>query len=142
MATKLINRTPSAYEYPLLIKHILHTPLACTPGQEIVYKDVKRYDYVTLYKRIGQLANVLENLGMKAGDTVGVMDWDSHRYLECFFGVPMMGAVLHTVNVRLSAEQLVYTIDHAEDDVILVNSDFLPILEQIKSRIDTVKKIV
>jgi fatty-acyl-CoA synthase len=79
MATKLIDRTPSAYDYPLLIRHILHTPLACAPGQEIVYKDVKRYDYVTLYKRIGQLANVLENLGVKAGDTVGVMDWDSHR---------------------------------------------------------------
>ena len=56
-----------------------------------------------------------------------VMDWDSHRYLECFFAVPMMGAVLHTVNVRLSPEQILYTINHAQDDVILVNADFLPI---------------
>jgi len=104
MPTKLIDRTPSAYDYPLLIKHILHTPLRCYPHNEIVYRDVKRYDYVTLNKRIGQLANVLKNLGVQAGDTVGVMDWDSHRYLECFFAVPMMGAILHTINVRLSPE--------------------------------------
>jgi len=142
MATKLIDRTPSAYDYPLLIRHILHTPLACAPGQEIVYKDVKRYDYVTLYKRIGQLANVLENLGVKAGDTVGVMDWDSHRYLECFYAVPMMGAILHTVNVRLSPEQVLYTINHAEDDALLVHSDFLPLLEKLRGAMTTVKSII
>ncbi|MGP8197272.1 MAG: AMP-binding protein, partial [Syntrophobacteraceae bacterium] len=119
MATKLIDRTPSAYEYPLLIKHILKTPLAHAPKQEIVYANVKRYDYVTLYKRIGQLANVLEKMGVKAGDTVGVMDWDSHRYLECLFAIPMMGAIIHTVNVRLSPEQILYTINHAEDDALL-----------------------
>ncbi len=71
-----------------------------------------------------------------------VMDWDSHRYLECFFAVPMIGAVLHTVNVRLSPEQILYTIDHAEDDVLLVNAEFLPIIEQIKGRIDTVSQYV
>ena len=142
MATKLIDGTPSAYEYPLLLKYILHTPLAYAPRQEIVYKDVKRYDYVTLYKRIGQLANVLENMGVKAGDTVGVMDWDSHRYLECFFAVPMMGAILHTVNVRLSPEQILYTINHAEDDALLVHSDFLPIVEKLRGAMKTVKTII
>lgn len=70
------------------------------------------------------------------------MDWDSHRYLELFFAVPMIGAVLHTINVRLSPEQILYTIDHAEDDVLLVNTDFLPILEQIRGRIDTVRTYV
>ena len=64
-----------------------------------------------------------------------MMDWDSHRYLECFFAVPMMGAVLQTVNVRLTPEQVLYTINHAEDDVILVNRDFLPLLEAIHARI-------
>ena len=63
------------------------------------------------------------------------MDWDSHRYLECFFAVPMMGAVLHTVNVRISPEQVLYTINHAADDVILVNAEFLPLLEQIHAKI-------
>jgi fatty-acyl-CoA synthase len=59
-------------------------------------------------------------LGVERGDTVAIMDWDTHRYLECFFAVPMMGAVLHTVNVRLSAEQILYTINHADDDIILI----------------------
>ncbi len=142
MATKLIEPTPSAYQYPLLIKHILHTPLSCAPGQEIVYKDVTRYDYVKLHERIGQLANVLENLGIKAGDTVGVLDWDSHRYLECFYAVPMMGAILHTVNVRLSHEQVLYTINHAEDDMLLVHSDFLPLVEKLRGAMKTVKSII
>ncbi|SPF40351.1 Long-chain-fatty-acid--CoA ligase [Syntrophobacter sp. SbD1] len=142
MTTKLIQRTPSAYEYPLLIKNILQTPLSRAPRQEIVYKDVKRYDYMTLSKRIGQLANALENLGIRAGDTVGVMDWDSHRYLECFFAVPMMGAVLHTVNVRLSHEQVLYTINHAEDDALLVHSDFLPLVEKLRGAMRTVKNII
>jgi len=142
MATKLIDRTPSAYEYPLLIKHILKTPLAHAPKQEIVYANVKRYDYVTLYKRIGQLANVLEKMGVKAGDTVGVMDWDSHRYLECLFAIPMMGAIIHTVNVRLSPEQILYTINHAEDDALLVHADFLPLVEKLRGSMKTVKNII
>ncbi|GAC1445975.1 MAG: fatty acid--CoA ligase [Pyrinomonadaceae bacterium] len=142
MSTKLIERTPSAYDFPLLIKHLLHTPLARAPEQEIVYRNLKRYNYRTFAARIGRLANGLAQLGVKPGDTVAMMDWDSHRYLECFFAVPMMGAVLHTVNIRLSPEQILYTINHAEDDVILVHTDFLPVLEEIKDRIERVKIFV
>ncbi len=140
--TTLIDRTPSAYDYPLLLKHLLHTPLAYAPNQEIVYRDRFRYTYHAMAERLGRLANALTRLGVKPGATVAVMDWDSHRYLECFFAVPMMGAILHTVNIRLSPEQLVYTINHAEDAVILVNADFLPLLEQIKDRLETVKRFV
>jgi fatty-acyl-CoA synthase len=142
MPAKLIEKTPSAYAYPLLIKQLLHAPLAHSPNQEIVYRDLMRYTYREFALRLGRLANGLASLGVKPGDTVGVMDWDSHRYLECFFAVPMMGAILHTVNVRLSPEQLVYTIDHAEDDIILVNAEFLPVLEQIRDRLKTVKQFV
>jgi acyl-CoA synthetase (AMP-forming)/AMP-acid ligase II len=142
MRTKLIENTPWAYSYPLLIKHLLHTPLARAPEQEIVYRALKRYNYRTFRRRIGQLANGLAKLGVEPGDTVGVMDWDSHRYLECYFAVPMMGAVLHTVNIRLSQEQILYTINHAEDDVILVHTDFLPLLEAVKDQIRRVKKFV
>ena len=81
-------------------------------------------------------------MGIKAGDTIGVLDWDSHRYLECFFAVPMMGAVLHTVNVRLSPEQVLYTINHAEDDMLLVHSDFLPLVEKLRGAMKTVKSII
>jgi fatty-acyl-CoA synthase len=132
----------SAYAYPLLIKNLLKSPVVDDPQQEIVYRDQLRYSYAEFRQRICRLANALCELGVKPGDTVAVMDWDSHRYLECFYAVPMLGAVLHTVNIRLSPEQILYTIDHAEDDFLLVNEEFLPILEQIKGRIDTVREYV
>jgi fatty-acyl-CoA synthase len=131
----------SAYSYPLLIKHLLHTPLACNPEQEIVSGD-SRYSYRTLRERIGRLSSGLAALGVGKGSTVAVMDWDNHRYLECFFAVPMMAAVLHTINVRLSPEQILYTINHAEDDVILVHSDFMPIIEQIEDRFERPTKLI
>lgn len=134
--------TPSAHDYQLLIKQLLKTPVASVPDQEIVYRELRRYTYRDLHERVSRLANVLVSLGIKPGDTVAVMDWDSHRYLECFFAVPMIGAVLHTINVRLSPEQVLYTIDHAEDDLLLVNGEFLPILEQIRGRIDTVRNYI
>jgi len=142
MPAKPIYRTPSAHSYQLLIKNILTTPLIYTPKQEIVYRDRLRYDYKTFFKRVTRLAGMLQQQGVQPGDTVAIMDWDSHRYLECFFAVPMMGAVLHTINIRLSTEQLIYTINHAEDDIILVNAEFLRVLEGVKDQFETVKKII
>lgn len=142
MTDTLIHQTASAYDYSLLVKHMLFHPVADNPDQEIVYGLRHRYTYRDLRSRVHRLANALTGLGVRPGDTVAVMDWDSHRYLECFFAVPMIGAVLHTINVRLSTEQILYTIDHAEDDVLLVNAEFLPVLEQIRGRLDTVKSYV
>lgn len=142
MTTKLIKSTPSAYNYPLLIKNLLDTPMIYSPDQEIIYRDQLKYDYRTFGKRVEKLANMLKEMGVRPGDTVAVMDWDSHRYLECFFAVPMMGAVLHTINIRLTSEQLIYTINHAEDDIILVNEEFLPLLESVKDKFETVKRVV
>ena len=142
MSHSLIEATPSAYAYPLLIKSLLHTALTNAPDQQIVYGDRVRYDYRTLRTRIGRLASALTDLGIRPGNTVGVLDWDSHRYLECYFAIPSMGAALHMVNVRLSPEQILYTINHAEDDILLVHSDFLTMLEGIKDRIEPVRTIV
>ncbi|MBN1545285.1 MAG: fatty acid--CoA ligase [Syntrophaceae bacterium] len=130
------------YKYQLIIKHLLETPLIFAPEQQIIYRDKVRFTYRMLNERIHRLANALRLLGIKAGDTVCVFDYDSHRYLECFFAIPMMGAVLHTQNWRLSPEQILYTMNHAEDDVVLIHSDFLPILEAIKDKLTTVKKII
>lgn len=140
--TKLIPRTESAYDQPLLIKTLLAQSLRYNPQRRIVYRDLFWMDYVEFNKRVRRLAHVLEGLGIQPGDTVAVMDWDSHRYLECFFAVPCYGAVLHTINVRLSPAQILYTINHAEDKVLLVHEDFLPILEAIKDQITTVQKYV
>jgi fatty-acyl-CoA synthase len=142
MSASLIEHTPSAYDYPLLIKHLLHTPLAVAPDQEIVYRDISRYTYRTLRQRIGRLATGLATLGVKPGDTVAVMDWDSHRYLECYFAIPMMGAVLQTVNIRLSPEQILYTLNHARADVVLCLNEFLPLLDAIQENLETVKTCV
>lgn len=141
-APKVIYRTPSAYSFPLLIKHILHTPLVYAPNQEIVYKGEVRETYEEFHRRIHRLACGLRSLGVEPGDTVAVLDWDSHRYLECFFAVPMMGAVLHTVNVRLAPEQILFTMNHAEDKVVLVHEDFVPLLERVADRLETVKGFV
>src|SRR5512138_2997701 len=123
-----------ATPYALTIRRILESPIAFDPAQEIVYRGVTRLTYADLRARVHRLAGALAALGVRRGDTVAMLDYDSHRYLEAFFAVPMMGAVLHTINVRLSPEQIAYTIDHAEDDVILVHADFLPILEAIRGR--------
>jgi len=142
MSYSLIEATPSAYTYQLLIKSLLQTSLTSATDQEIVYADRVRYDYRTLRQRVCRLASALTDLGIRPGNTVGVLDWDSHRYLECYFAVPSMGAVLHMVNVRLSPEQILYTINHADDDILLVHADFLPLLESIRDRIERVRTIV
>lgn len=136
-----IHQTPSAYGYPLLIKQLLHSALATASGQEIIYGQ-RRLSYAGFYERVQRLANALKEMGLQPGNTVAVMDWDSNRYLECFFAVPMMGCVLQTVNVRLSPEQIAYTLNHAQADVLLVNSDFLPLLKQIRGELTTLTRCV
>lgn len=137
--TKILPAADNAYQYPLLIKQLLLSASRYSPDQEIIYAKHSSYTYVDLINRIHRLANALTSAGVKAGDTVAVLDWDTPRYLECFFAIPMIGAVLHTVNVRLSPEQIVYTMNHAEDDIVLIHDDFLPILEDLKDDIQTVK---
>ena len=131
-----------AYDYQLLIKHIVETALIYAPEQEILYRDKARFTYRKWYERVQRLANALEKLGIREGDTVCMFDYDSNRYLECFFGVPMMGAVLHTQNWRLSPDQILYTMNHAGDKVVLIHEDFLPILDQIRDKLTMVEKII
>lgn len=130
------------YRYPLIIKKLLATPLMDSPDRQIVYSDRHRYTYKDFEKRIAMLANGLTTLGLRPGETVAVFDYDSHRYLECFFAVPMMGSVLQTVNWRLSADQIRYALNHAEAKMIIIHADFLPILETIIDQLETVKTYV
>jgi len=140
--TEKIYQPGESYSYPLIIKKLLNDSLIKSPEREIVYADKLRYTYRDLNQRIGKLANGLTERGAAAGDTIAVFDYDSHRYLECFFAIPMIGAVLQTVNWRLSAEQIAYTINHAEAKMIIINGDFLPILEEIYNKLETVKTVV
>jgi len=138
----LIHSTPSAYSYPLLVKQLLINSLSLYGDQEITYRGEMRYTYRTFRQRVGQLASALAGQGVKHGSTVAVMDWDSHRYLECYFGVPMMGATLFTVNVRLSPQQILYTLNDSGAEIVLVHADFLPVLEQIRDQLTSVRRIV
>jgi fatty-acyl-CoA synthase len=142
MPENLIVSAPSAYAYPLLVKQLLTNSLALHGDQEITYRGELRYTYRDFRRRIGQLASALEALGVRHGATVAVMDWDSHRYLESYFAIPMMGATLFTVNVRLSPQQIAYTLNDSEAEVVLVHADFVPVLEQIKGELKGVRKVV
>lgn len=128
--------------FPLLIKSLLRTPVQNAPDVEIVSDGLARYTYRDFEGRLKTIAHALYSYGVRHGDVVAVMDWDTHRYFECFFAVPMMGAVLHTINVRLAPAQIAYTIDHAEDDIILVHDDFLPLLEEIMPRVKRDVKLI
>jgi len=132
----------SAYDYQLLLKHILHQGVAWAPDQEIIYRDQVRHTYSTMYQRVLRLGGALLALGVKQGTRVGVIEWDSHRYLEMYFGIPGIGAVLHTINPRLAPEDLVYTVAHAEDEVLIFHEDFLPLVERLRARVPTIRKYI
>ena len=138
----LIIATPSAYAYPLLIKQLLLNAQSVSADQEISYRGKLRYAFADLRKRIGQLASTLETLGVRHGSTVAVLDWDSHRYLECYFAIPMMGATLFTVNVRTSAQQIAYALNDSRAELVLAHADFLPVLEQIQAELTFVRQVV
>src|SRR3954466_1651838 len=142
MVGRLIQSTSSAYNYPLIIKHLLHQPLLRTPDQEIVYRDLRRQTYRTFRDRIGRLANGLMAMGVEPGDVVAVMDWDSHRYHECYFALPMAGMILQTVNLRLSPEQIVYTLNDTGAPPLLVNTEFLPLLDKFVGQLPQLRRIV
>lgn len=124
---------------PLLIRDLLTRVRHWAGGQKIIYRDLREHSYTEFLARVDRLGRVLTELGVKAGDRVGVLDCDSHRYLELFFAVPMLGAVLHTVNVRLTAEQIAYTIRHAADTLILVHTDFLPLAAELAPKVPDVR---
>ncbi|MES2682137.1 MAG: fatty acid--CoA ligase [Pseudomonadota bacterium] len=142
MASVHTDHAENAYAYPLLVKQLWHAPLAIAGDQEIVYRDRQRFTYRELRVRVSRLANLLTTLGVEAGDTVAVMDWDSHRYLEAFYAVPMMQAVLMTANIRLSPEQLLYTLNHSGSKVLLLNSDFAGVLAEIAPRLESLRRVV
>jgi fatty-acyl-CoA synthase len=142
MPLKTIAAEFAAHAEPLLIKSLLRTPLQVAGDQEIVYRDRVRYTYRDLETRIAKLANALTGFGVGHGTTVSILDWDSHRYLECYFSVPMLGAVLHTVNIRLAPEQIEYTIGHANAEVLIVNREFLAVLEPMLGRLSAVRAVL
>ncbi len=102
----------------------------------------RKVSYAALADRAEQLAAALRNLGVRPDDRVGTFCWNTQEHLEAYFAVPLMGAVLHTLNLRLFPEQLEYIINHAEDSVILVEDSVVPLLARIAPRLKTVRHFV
>ncbi len=130
------------YDYPLLLKNVLESGVRWAPEQKITYRDQFEYTYAEMYQRVLKLAGALQALGVKPGSKVGVIEWDSHRYLEMYFGIPGIGAVLHTINPRLAPADVAYTMMHAEDEVLIFHEDFLPLVEKLRPQLTTVRKYI
>lgn len=128
--------------YPLLLKQIWHTPLANAADQPIIYRDQYRLNYRQTYARINQFATALAASGVKRGDVIAVMDHDSHRYFECYFAIPMYGAVMMTVNSRLTPAQIAYTLNHSQATLLLLHTDFTPVIESIREQLTEIRKII
>src|SRR3974390_1396690 len=142
MPVRIIPPTPSAYTYPLLIKHLLPASMVRAPDQEIVYRDLRRRTYREFRERIGRLASGLTQIGVEQGDVVAILEWDSDRYHECYFAIPMMGAVMQTVNVSLIPADIGYTINDSGPTTVLFNEDFLPLMDKLKDHLKAVKTYV
>lgn len=115
------------------------------PKKEVVSRTLSgthTFTYKESVTRMRLLSSALEKLGIKKGDRVGTFAWNHHRHLEAYFAVPSMGAVLHTINIRLSEEHILYIINHAEDKVLLIDVDLLPLIEKIHDQIETVQAFV
>lgn len=142
MPLRFAPRATEAFNQPLIVKYLLSSSAMSAASEEIIYRDQMAMTYADLNDRIGRLANVLAAFGVKAGTTVAVLDWDSHRYLESFFAIPMLGAVIQTANIRLSKSQLQFTLEHAQAEVLLVHRDFLPIIDELRGALPRVGAII
>ncbi|WP_239806744.1 long-chain-fatty-acid--CoA ligase [Croceicoccus hydrothermalis] len=116
-------------DMPLLISSLLPADNGNFVPNEIVDAAGLRYGYPEFIRRIRKFANVLATLGVEQGETIAVLDWDSHLYLESYYAIPSMGCVLQTVNIRLSPEQVRYTISHAGAKTAIVHPEFVPFLQ-------------
>ncbi len=131
---------------PLLVSSLIDYAARYHGDTEIVSRTVEgpihRYTYSDAHRRARQLANALARLGVVQGDRVATLAWNGFRHVELYFGVSGMGAVLHTINPRLFAEQIVYIVNHAEDRLIFADLTFVPLLEKVAPVLGSVDAIV
>jgi fatty-acyl-CoA synthase len=126
-------------DYPLTLVHLLERAGTFFREQEIVTREpdesLSRTTWGEVHRRVHKLANALCRLGVKPGDRVATLAWNHARHLEAYFAVPAAGAVLHTVNPRLHPSDLAYIVNHAEDQVILVDEVLLPVLDRFRAEV-------
>jgi fatty-acyl-CoA synthase len=122
-------------DFPLTLQHIRRRMRSCSPGARVVTLTqpgvVERATFAELSARIDRLARVLNRLGLEQGDRIGTFAWNNQRHFELYFAIPCVGAVLHTLNIRLFEDQLTYIVNHAEDKAIFVDDSLVPVLEKL-----------
>src|SRR5713101_9064329 len=132
-------------DMPLLISGLIAHADRHHGDAEIVSKtvdgSVHRYTYSDAHARAQKLANALQRLGVQPGERVATLAWNHSRHLEAYFGIPLMGGVLHTLNPRLSGADLAYIVNHAEDRVLLVDDVLLPVWERFRHEVK-IKNVV
>jgi acyl-CoA synthetase (AMP-forming)/AMP-acid ligase II len=133
-------------DFQLTLNHIRRRLRTCNQGAEIVTLlpdgDVARVTHSQLADRVDRLARALKKLGVEQGDRVASFAWNNQRHLELYFAAPCVGAVLHTLNIRLFEEQLTYIVNHAEDKAIFVDESLVPALEKLVGTFDGVAHYV
>lgn len=132
-------------EYQLTLTPLLERAQRLFPKKEIVTKagpGLERFTYEQMAERVGRLANALVKLGIKSGDRVATFAWNNARHLELYFAVPCMGAVLHPLNLRLPADQLIYIVGHAADKVLFVDPTLLPAVEKLSPHFKNIKHYI
>jgi fatty-acyl-CoA synthase len=132
-------------DFPLTLHHPLHRMRSVHPGAEVVTltdHGTVRASYGEVAERVDRLARVLERLSVKQGERVGTFAWNNQRHLELYMAVPCIGAVLHTLNIRLFAEQLTYIVNHAQDGVIFVDDSVVPILQELAPTFEGVRNYI
>ena len=132
--------------YPLTVDRILEHGRHIYPGKSIVTRlsdgALHRYSYTDLYSRAKKLAKALVKLGVRPGDRVATFSWNNYQHLELYYAIPGAAAVCHTINISLFAEDLIYTINHAQDRVVFIDASLLSVYEPIASRLDCVEHYV
>ena len=122
-------------DFPLTLQHIRRRMNACSPQATVSTLVepglVERRTFAETSARIDRLARVLDGLGVEPGQRIGTFAWNNQRHFELYFAIPCMGAVLHTLNIRLFEEQLRYIVNHAEDKAIFVDDSLVPVLEKL-----------
>jgi len=133
-------------DFPLTLSHLLERARTFYPRSEIVSrnpdKSLHRYTYADFYERTCRLAHALTRLGVKPGDRVATLCWNHYRHLEVYYGVPCMGAVVHTLNLRLHPNDLGYIARHAEDTVVVVDRSLLPLFEKFRSAVPSIRHVI
>ncbi len=133
-------------DFPLTLHHIRRRMAAMSPEASVLTLAepgvVERATFAEVSGRIDRLARVLKALDVEPGERIATFAWNNQRHFELYFAIPCLGAVLHTLNIRLFAEQLTYIVNHAEDRVIFVDDSLVPVLEQLAPTFDTVEHYV